>query len=139
MKLVDKEIVGVLQQKLVKLMVINLEKSFEAGVEKTEHWLRLLLNLLKCSPPEAEVHTQLCYRSLDSIVFELMLKARSNYFKQMIQTNSFDAFKSSPSNKGQALVKNVLKPLVFAFKESVKDFQQVMKRNLVFKGSSTWS
>lgn len=81
LKLVDKEIVGVLQQKLVKLMVIKLETSYEGGVNQTEHWLRLILNLLKCSPPEAEVHTQLCYRSLDSIVFELLLKARANHFK----------------------------------------------------------
>ena len=79
LKLVDKEIIGVLQQKLVKLIAIKLQNSYKADSngQLTKHLLILLRNLLKASPPEAEIHIELQYKQMDDIVFSLLLAARS--------------------------------------------------------------
>lgn len=57
LKLVDKEVIGVLQQKLCKIILLNLQTSFQSDLknEKTKFYLTLLKNLLKCSPPEAPI------------------------------------------------------------------------------------
>jgi len=88
LKLVDKEIIGVLQQKLVKLLVIKLQNSYSQP-NLTMHLILLIKNLLKCSPPESPIATQLRYRSLDEIVFEMLLNARSRQLKNLTEHNVF--------------------------------------------------
>lgn len=101
MKLVDKEIIGVLQQKLCKILAIKLQDSFEDSLATTEHYLKLLRNLTKCSPPESPVIEILRYKSIDYILYELLLNARSLFLKRELQHNVFQAFNGASEEQMQ--------------------------------------
>ena len=80
-------------------------------------YVKLLKNLLKCSPDEATVKTQLEYRSMDDIVLEMVLNARARFLIENMQTQVFEQFKKyvsyqkeSESDLGQRLLKNVIRP-----------------------------
>ena len=80
-------------------------------------YVKLLKNLLKCSPDEATVKTQLEYRSMDDIVLEMVMNARALFLKENMQTQVFEQFKNHvsyqkerESDLAQRLLKSVIRP-----------------------------
>ena len=80
----------------------------------TEHYLKLLRNLTKCSPPESPVIEILSYKSIDYILYELLLNSRSLYLKRELQHNVFQAF-NGPQNEN-------MQPSFVVIQKCVKPF-----------------
>lgn len=111
LKLVDKEIIGVLQQKLVKILIIDLQTSFKEGVKKSDYLIKLIRNLLKCSPEEATIqlseevqlpliNQMMCMQPIDDSILTLLIKGRLNFLKLLIERRVFEAFKGNPYSGG---------------------------------------
>ena len=82
----------------------------------------MLKNLLKCSPKEAPIWTQLKYTGLDDIVNEIILASRAYHLKSSSQQYIFDLFKTpDQKHQSQILVQKVLKHYVSLVKDLEAD------------------
>lgn len=142
LKLVDKEVIGVLQQKLVKLLALRLQSSFllseedaEAmgsssygGEPATRRLLIMLKNLLKASPPEAPIHTELQYKSLDEYNMAMLLSARELFLRRLTCKNAFDQFKDEAADVPNKAPDEILVDVtVKNYQEKLESFRLIEK------------